>query len=250
MKEKSSFFLRILMICFLIFNYSKNWAQQDGDDISIGKYRVIHSKILNEKRTLLVHLPRGYERSNQNYPVLYMLDGDWKPSFYRSVAKVESLTFNGDIPGMIVVAVKNVDRGRDMFPIKVKARPTSGGAERFLRFFNEELFLFMKNNYRTQGYKILYGASNSGLFTVYSLSHKPDSFNAYIAASPMVGYCHEYMTKKINKCFNDHKSLNKFLYINYGKTDLLYVRHFLPQYIKKIKNSLPENFIFIEFQNG
>ena len=242
--KKLRMFLKLAIICFMIFSYSNVWAQKDGDDISIGKYRVIHSKVLNEKRTLLVHLPRGYERSKLNYPVLYILDGDWKPSFYKSVAEIEKLTFNGDIPGMIIVAVKNVDRGRDMFPVKVKARPTSGGAEKFLNFFNEELFLFMKKNYRTQNYKILYGASNSGLFTVYSLFQKPDSFNAYIAASPMIGYCYKYMTEKINKRFNVHKSLNKFLYINHGKNDLRYVRQFLPQFIKLIKKNTLDEFVF------
>lgn len=35
-------------------------AQEDGDPVSIGTWRVVDSEALGEIRRLLVHLPRGY----------------------------------------------------------------------------------------------------------------------------------------------------------------------------------------------
>jgi len=36
-------------------------SQADGEPITLGHYRVLHSAILGEDRTLQLHLPRGYE---------------------------------------------------------------------------------------------------------------------------------------------------------------------------------------------
>ena len=60
-------------------------AQQEGEPVSIGTYRVMHSKILNEDRTLLIHLPRGYEHSKSSYPVIYMLYGDHEAQAPRAL---------------------------------------------------------------------------------------------------------------------------------------------------------------------
>jgi len=50
-------------------------AQEDGDPVSIGTYRKLHSDILNEDRILLVNLPEGYNETKNSYPVLYILYG-------------------------------------------------------------------------------------------------------------------------------------------------------------------------------
>jgi hypothetical protein len=39
-----------------------------------GGKRTIRSRILEEKRPLLVHLPPGYRESTTSFPVLYILD--------------------------------------------------------------------------------------------------------------------------------------------------------------------------------
>ena len=54
----------LLLFC-LIFNplLRMSYAQKSGEDISIGKYEIIHSEILNEDRTLLIHLPRVVRES-------------------------------------------------------------------------------------------------------------------------------------------------------------------------------------------
>ena len=61
------------LLLYLIFSQNYISAQKDGEDISIGTYRVIHSGILNEDRLLFVHLPQAYEDTELSYPVLYLL---------------------------------------------------------------------------------------------------------------------------------------------------------------------------------
>ena len=53
--------LKVLAVLFvLIMNQGFIQAQEDGDNIVIGKYRVLHSNVLDEDRLLLIHLPREY----------------------------------------------------------------------------------------------------------------------------------------------------------------------------------------------
>ena len=243
MKLMKLFGNTVFLIIVMVFTLNQNvsQAQEDGDDIIIGKYRTLYSSILGEERTLLVHLPDGYEGSNDQYPVLYLLDGERIPSFTRSVGTVAVLGWEG-MPKTIVVGIKNTDRNRDMFPVKVNRRPSSGGAENFLRFLTEEVFTFVNNHYRAGDYRMLYGASNAGLFTVYALMEKPESFDAYIAASPMIGWCDDVINEKTRERFQNNQSLRKFLFMNYGKTDSDRVTQFIGQYNTLIQNHAPEYF--------
>lgn len=226
-------FLIITFVSLLFLNNYLGFAQTDSDDVVIGKYKNIFSKILHEKRTILVNLPQGYDKSQDRYPVIYCLDGDVL-SLALSVATVKILS-RRKIPEMIVVAIANTDRSRDMFPVRLEGRPTTGGADNFLGFLNEELIPFVDQNYRTKNFRILYGASAAGLFTVYALLARPDSFSAYIASSPMIGRCPEFISKKAKNLFSSKKSLRKILYMTYGKGDAPPVTEAVPPFVKTIK---------------
>ena len=53
------------LILLMMLAYAVCLAQKDGDPISIGTYRVIHSDILKEDRLLYIHLPEGYQDTQQ-----------------------------------------------------------------------------------------------------------------------------------------------------------------------------------------
>ena len=63
---------RVLLFIFLVAGLSA-YAQKDNH-IVIGTIDTLYSKVLNEKRTIRVHVPEG--NRNQRYPVLYILDGE------------------------------------------------------------------------------------------------------------------------------------------------------------------------------
>ena len=64
----------------------------------------IRSTVLEQERTFTVQLPPSYlAQTTNDYPVLYLLDGEHNLSYSESVATF--LAQNGRIPEIIIVAV-------------------------------------------------------------------------------------------------------------------------------------------------
>ncbi|MBL4659399.1 MAG: hypothetical protein JKY19_03515, partial [Alcanivoracaceae bacterium] len=94
------------------------FAGDTENNIIIGKKHVIHSKILNEDRTILINLPQSYKQNHKHsrYPVLYFLDGE--KFFHSFTGTVQQLSSDATphIPEMIVVGIKSQQRVRDSSP--------------------------------------------------------------------------------------------------------------------------------------
>lgn len=144
--------------------------------------RMVTSRILGEERAIYVSLPVSYGRSQRSYPVLYLTDAAEK--FMHTQATTAFLSKFGQMPEVIVVGVGNTDRPRDLTPSNNPARPTSGGADRFLEFFEKELIPFVETRYRTAPFRVFAGHSLGGLFALHSMRAKPGLFHAVIAVSP------------------------------------------------------------------
>jgi len=95
------------------------WAEP-GPPISIGQVHTLKSEILGEERTVMIHLPPGYEAGTQRYPVLYLTDAE--AQFRHTAATADFLAVQGRIPPLIVVAITNTDRTRDLTPTDVSTR--------------------------------------------------------------------------------------------------------------------------------
>jgi hypothetical protein len=166
-----------------------------GEPITIGETVRLDSKVMGESRTLLISTPATYGRGDESYPVLYMTDGE--AQFLHTRGTVDFLARNGLMPDLIVVAVPNTDRGRDLSPTRgsirrrdgtVEERPNTGGGPRFLEFFERELIPYVESHYRTRPYRIFAGHSLGGLFALEALVEKPLLFQAVIAVSPALGW--------------------------------------------------------------
>jgi len=85
---------------------------------------------------------------------------------------------------LIIVAIQNTDRDRDMMPLSVPSYPVAKpGADNFLSFIRTELIPEIENNNRTNRQRILCGQSLSAVFTLYVLLTEPQLFDSYIANS-------------------------------------------------------------------
>lgn len=143
--------------------------------VTIGHKGSIHSKILNENRQLIISPPEGYDTSDQKYPVLFLLDGS---DINLINARLVTYTLRMK---MIIVAILNIDRDRDMMPLSAPSYEVKNpGAEKFLLFLEKELIPHIDSNYRTNGQRTIRGASLSGLFVMYAFLAKPELFNNYI----------------------------------------------------------------------
>ena len=182
----------------------------------------IKSQVLGEERTVLVRVPAGYARGSERFPVLYMTDGD--AHIQHTSATVQFLARHARMPEMIVVGVTNTDRTRDLTPTRVEqlpgnpnARfPTSGGADKFLKFFETELIPHIESKYRTQPFRALAGHSLGGLFAVHAMVTKPELFNSYIAVSPSLQWDNFVMIDRAKEFFKARKEYNRTLFASLG----------------------------------
>ena len=191
-------------------------AQQAGEPVVIGERRQIQSVILNEARPLLVAKLAGYEQESDRYPVLYLLDGD--SHFHHASGIVSFLADSERIPKMLVVAIPNTNRPRDLTPpsqaeLDVRFFPTRGGADAFLRFLSEELAPWVERNYRTRPYRILVGHSFGGLFAIHALTTRPEAFNAYIVIDPSLHWNNQALVSQCERLFSTRRELEADLYM-------------------------------------
>ena len=144
-------------------------AANAGEPITIGETITLQSKIMGEERTILVSTPPGYEQGTAGFVVLYMTDGSGH--FTHTRGTVDFLAGNGLMPQVIIVAVGNTDRTRDLTPTHVESLggdgdafpvDTSGGASKFLDFFEHELIPYIDDHYRTMPMRLFSGHSFGG----------------------------------------------------------------------------------------
>src|SRR5215218_9852949 len=182
----------------------------------------IKSTVLGEDRVILVRTPVGYETNKVSYPVLYMTDGD--AHMGHTASTIEFLTQNGRISDLIIVGVTNTDRTRDLTPAKSSNKnpagelrfPTSGGADKFLKFFETELIPEIEKQYRVQPYRILAGHSLGGLFAVHSMISKPGLFNSYVAVSPSLQWENGEALKRAEEFLKNQKEMKVTLFVSLG----------------------------------
>ncbi|MCR8558691.1 hypothetical protein KXD93_13625 [Mucilaginibacter sp. BJC16-A38] len=167
------------------------FAQRRDNRIVIGTVDTVYSKILNERRTLLIHVPPG--NKDERYPVLYLLDGE--SHFYSAAGIVQQMA--GVIPDMIIVGIATEGtRDRDYTPTQVSDSKGSGRGVDFTKFIEKEVFPYVDAHYPTAPYRVLSGHSLGGLLVVNTLINYPAMFNAYIIIDPALWWDNKKLLKQ------------------------------------------------------
>lgn len=205
MKNLRSLFRYVLFTLPFLVSFTNAIAQNLP-----GKRDALYSNILKEERVIQVLLPEGYQPgSSEKYDVLYILDGDSNLKFISDIQQFAQN--NAYMPPIMMVAVFNTNRERDMSPTHMAQMATSGGADKFLSFLKSELIPYINKSYPTNGNNMLYGHSLSGLFSVYAFLVEPQLFNAYLAVDPSLWWDSNYIDKlaaeKLNASLQSGKSL-------------------------------------------
>lgn len=215
-KALTRVFALLVLIC------SSASAQQVPPGVTALK---INSAVLGEERTILVRVPPGYDTNKLRYPVIYMTDGN--AHIGHTSSTVEFLARNGRMSEMIVVGIINTDRTRDLSPTHVKTTvagggsalqfPTSGGADKFIKFIETELIPEIEKRYRVHPYRILAGHSLGGLFTIHTMISRPELFNSYVAVSPALQWDNQVAVKRAEDFFKARKELDVALFMSLGR---------------------------------
>ena len=156
-----------------------------------------------------VALPENYSPQVQNYPAIYVLDGEEIFDFVAVKCKDISKDFSASNVLVISIGYGN-DRTLDYTP--TKAAEGGGGAENFMHFIKDELIPKMENEYGADTLRknrVLLGHSFGGLFAAYAFTNYNNVFGNYIILSPSLWYDNlvlfrlEQDNREINK--NNHQ---------------------------------------------
>jgi hypothetical protein len=217
-----------LIILFIIVNLSflSNLliAQKiDSKILKMVNSRIIHSKVLNQKRKLFIYKPQIDIFSEAPLPVLYMMDGE---NIAMVAGIVDSLINSGDFPPMIIVGIANYkdERTNDLTPVPLTTNQyfsatKSGGGNLFLKFIKDEVIPLVNKDYKTSNEKILFGHSFGGLMSVYCLLMYPELFNDYIAVSPSLWWENEFIMQQADYLLKIKNYTNKSIFISDGTED-------------------------------
>lgn len=192
------------------------------NSIRVGKTEEIHSFVLNEQRRILVSLPGSYYDTyfyKRRYPVVYLLDGD--SHFFSVTAMIKQMSDDGGLafPEMIVVAILNTDRNRDLTPTRDTsevrmgrgASNHSGGGGRFMAFLENELIPHIDSAYPTAPYRVFIGHSLGGLMAVDALVNHPGLFNGYLAIDPSMWWDKARLLHQVQAGLADYHGASLFL---------------------------------------
>lgn len=182
----------------------------------------LQSGVLDEQRQYTVSLPEDYANTKQHYPVIYRLDGAENIPLMEAV--LSRLQENDAAPHVIIVAIENTDRLRDMYPT-VNQDPNGpvglgGGADKFLSFIERELIPDVEKRYRTHTTRIIAGASAAGAFSLYAMQERPGLFDGHIAYSPAVWWNTGAMVERTKQWLSSKPTTNTYLYMNMGNEGL------------------------------
>ena len=207
-------------------------AQHEDSNITIGQRLLIKSQVLGEDRPYWVYVPESYNDETNSpikYPVLYLLDGDG--FFHSATGLVQYMSagigFNAQIPEMIVVAIPNTDRSRDLTPThttvdldgsEMPFSESSGGGDKFLQFIEEELQPEIESSYRTQPFNVLVGHSHGGLLATHAMLESRQIFQAYIAIDPSLWWDEGVMIRRAKDLLQNAETLNGHIYISMANT--------------------------------
>lgn len=185
--------------------------------VVVGEQVTVYSDVLGEDRPVMIHKPDGYDQSTAAYPVLYLLDGD--THFVHTVGIMQFLSGVGHMSPMLVVAIPNTSRTRDLTPplsTEDPRFPTAGGADLFLQFLADELKPYVDAHYRTAPYEALVGHSFGGLFAIHALMTRPEAFDGYVAISPSLWWDSKALLPRAEVFFDEHEDLKGYLYMTIG----------------------------------
>ncbi|WP_350287379.1 alpha/beta hydrolase-fold protein [uncultured Croceitalea sp.] len=214
--------LLCIMCCFL---NTICIAQENSSPINIGINHTIKSSILNQDRTIQIYTPNGYSDSKQEYPVLYILDGQWY--FLSGVAIQKALRTPGAIPDMIVVGINNSNPlRRTLFSDK---------NEKFTDFLINEVIHYIDSNYRTNKERLIFGWEAAAYYISELILEKSEFFNGAIITDG--GYASEDLVNT----FSSKKDI--YLFMANSRKDIYYIGS-TEAFHEILKKNNPKNLIW------
>lgn len=198
----------------------------NGKERIVGKvqyHRKFYSKILNNRRDIIVWLPPSYKKETEKrYPVLYMQDGqnimDPKTAYigvdWEVDETVTRLIKAGELQEIIVVGIYNT-------PERLEEYSDSHKGKNYLKFIVEQLKPFIDKYYRTlpgKEYTAVMGSSMGGLISFLIAWNYPDVFGKAACMSSSFYYDGDKAINMVKNYSGEKKKIK--VYIDHGEDGL------------------------------
>lgn len=233
-------------IILLLFFFLNSWAQtletketnatSKTVPLAYIQQDIITSKFLEQDVIINIYLPETYEKdcSLHTYPLIILLENEF---FYQITGIVKHLSSVSSMPEAIVIsfpkgfekfyAPKVYTNNSDFWPKSWKQMPFDGAPNRFVDFFQEELFTYMHNHYRTADYRMIIGTSPTSTFPLHAFCKVPNLFQAHIAiaAGDILGMGYEQgetFIHEIIASINTNSGNRAHLYVTSADNDVDY----------------------------
>jgi predicted alpha/beta superfamily hydrolase len=165
--------------------------------LNYGQQITFDSKILGKSQVMNIYFPENFEQSSAHhtYPIIFVNDWHGMKFFHALTGIVKHLSEVERMPKSIVVSL-NDTHAPDIYVNKKWSGWTGvdkfekyGQPELYIRHLTEEVFPFLKKNYRANNHRTIIGVSGSALFGLNSFVQQPQIFNNYVfmASSDVIG---------------------------------------------------------------
>ena len=140
--------------------------------------RTLHSDIMDQDFKVYIGLPDLYNDTERNYPVVYLIGGDfltmqaWTSAFLMAAF--------GEMPPVIIAGIgyggDNISEAHDIY-----AMDTSMRTDDHVQFIKEELIPEIEANYRAEPTdRVLLGYGDGGSVVIKAMFYETDLFQRYI----------------------------------------------------------------------
>ncbi|WP_186577954.1 alpha/beta hydrolase [Aquibacillus kalidii] len=215
-------------------------------DPTIKQLHIYPEEQVNSPYELYIYTP-DQPPPPSGFPVVYVLDGN---ALFQTVQHAISLqSRRTDATGVPAAVVVGIGYPGDQ-PFNLKRRfydytppatsttlpprpdgrpwPENGAAEQFLSFLREEIQPFLVEHYQINPkQQTIFGHSLGGLFALYTLFTKPDTFQGYIATSPSIWWNErnvlDYVPSFLANLENNKEAIRLFLSVGSLEKDHLII---------------------------
>lgn len=218
-----------VLTLLLLFVFSFAFSQNKYDFTY-----TIQSDAFQKERKFYVHVPeRYYEQPEDNFGVIYVLDGQGREYYNNAKNIIDYLVWSYQIMPVIVVGIHSDNRGTEFVPkdrtLQDNDPDNSGQAHLLTQHIKQEVFPMIRDSFRVSSFKALIGHSRGGAFVANTLfSENKDMFNAYIGISPGMHYINKQILNDAEKMIKNEDPFHKFYFCSYGTVGSL-EKYFKPQ---------------------
>lgn len=207
----------ILLFAFLLY------CNSSGQEIANIEKIELESKILNQKRPVLIYTPKEYnERDLVCFDVFYVFDAQNREKF-DLVHSLLNYTFSNKqylVVGITSPSYPEIEyyRNNDYLPkptyVKLEEYHTANpNSENFWNYVENELVPYIESHYRTTKRRFAIGHSLSASFVLDRAIKNSEFFSGFISVSPNLAY-DEFRLVKDFINFDFISNENKFIYIS------------------------------------